>query len=117
MPVIHVQEPGLFTTVQDLGREGFGPLGVSRSGAADPIALRLGNRLVGNSDGAAGLEMTLLGGALLFQEGAVVALAGSDFGATLDDERVDSWTSFEIAPGRTLRLGSTRSAARCYLCV
>ncbi len=48
MKAIHVQAPGLFTTVQDLGREGFGPLGVSPSGAADPISLRLGNRLVGN---------------------------------------------------------------------
>src|SRR6266478_7882589 len=59
MGVIEVQAPGLLTTVQDLGREGFGPLGVSPSGAADAVALRIGNRLVGNEEGAAGLEMTL----------------------------------------------------------
>ena len=68
MSVIHVLAPGLFTTVQDLGRPGFGPIGVSPSGAADPISLRLGNRLVGNADGAAALEMTLLGGTFLFPE-------------------------------------------------
>ncbi len=51
MSQIIVQEPGLLTTVQDLGREGFGPMGVSPSGAADAIALRIGNRLVGNLEG------------------------------------------------------------------
>ena len=117
MGVIQVQEPGLFTTVQDLGREGFGPLGVSASGAADAISLRLGNRLVGNAEGAAGLEMTLLGGTFLFPEGAVIALAGSDFGATLDGKPVELWTAFESRPGQRLRLGPTRSGARCYLCV
>jgi antagonist of KipI len=117
MGVIQVQEPGLFTTVQDLGREGFGPLGVSPSGAADPISLRLGNRLVGNAEGAAGLEMTLLGGTFLIQDGGLVALTGSDFGATLDGKPVELWTSFEARPGQVLRLGSTRSGARCYLCV
>src|SRR5271170_5751700 len=117
MGVIEVQAPGLLTTVQDLGRPGFGPLGVSASGAADAVSLRVGNRLVGNAGGAAGLEMTLLGGAFLFPEGAVVALSGSDFGATLDGEPVELWTSLEARAGQTLRLGPTRSGARCYLCV
>jgi biotin-dependent carboxylase-like uncharacterized protein len=116
MKLIHVQAPGLLTTVQDLGREGFGPLGVSPSGAADPISLRLGNRLVGNAENAAALEMTLLGGTFLFPEGGVIALTGSDFGATLDGVPVDIWTSVEAKPGQTLRVGSTRSGARCYLC-
>jgi len=117
MGVIGVQEPGLFTTVQDLGREGFGPLGVSASGAADATSLRLGNRLVGNAEGAAGLEMTLLGGTFQFPDGGLVALTGSDFGATLDGKPVELWSSFEARPGQTLRLGPTRSGARCYLCV
>ena len=117
MKAIHVQAPGLFTTVQDLGREGFGPVGVSPSGAADPISLRLGNRLVGNPDDAAALEMTLLGGAFLFPEGAILALSGSDFGATLDYVPIDPWMWFEARPGQTLRLGPTRSGARSYLCV
>ena len=117
MSAIEVRAPGLLTTVQDLGREGFGPIGVSASGAADPISLRLGNRLVGNVESAAGLEMTLLGGTFLFPQGAVLALTGSDFGATLDGAAVALGESLEVAPGQTLRLGSTRSGARCYLCV
>jgi antagonist of KipI len=114
---LEVLSPGLLTTVQDLGREGFGPMGVSPSGAADPIALRIGNRLVGNAEGEAGLEMTLLGGTFLFPQGGVAALTGSDFGALLDGVAILAWTSFEAKPGQTLRLGPTRSGARCYLCV
>jgi biotin-dependent carboxylase-like uncharacterized protein len=117
MSVIEVRAPGLLTTVQDLGREGYGPLGVSRSGAADAIALRLGNRLVGNAEGAAALEMTLLGATLLFPEGAVVALAGAEFRAELDGVPVPLWSSIEVRSGQTLRAGATRSGARCYLCV
>ncbi|HXZ42761.1 MAG TPA: biotin-dependent carboxyltransferase family protein [Terriglobales bacterium] len=117
MTEIHVKLPGLLTTVQDLGREGFGPIGVSPSGAADPVSLRLGNRLLGNPDTSAALEMTLLGGTFLFPQGAVVALTGSDFGATLDGVPVELWTSVEVSPGQILRVRDTRSGARCYLCV
>jgi antagonist of KipI len=117
MSVIQVQSPGLLSTVQDLGREGFGPLGVSASGAADAISLRLGNRLLGNPEGAAALEMTLLGGTFLFPQGAIIALTGSDFAATLDGSPLALWTSVEVKLGQTLHVGATRSGARCYLCV
>ena len=126
MSAIEVQAPGLFTTVQDLGREGFGPIGVSASGAADPTALRLGNRVTGNPESAAALEMTLLGGTYRFREACVLALTGSDFGATLGatsdasestSTPVPLWTSVQAKAGQSIRLGSTRSGARCYLCV
>jgi antagonist of KipI len=113
--IIQVQSPGLLTTVQDLGREGFGPLGVSPSGAADPVSLRIGNRLVGNPESAAGLEMTLLGGTFLFPQATTIALTGSDFGATLDGAPLAPWNSTEVTSGQTLRVASTRSGARCYL--
>lgn len=115
--MIEVIAPGLLTTVQDLGREGFGPLGVSPSGAADAVSLRIGNRLVGNAEGAAGLEMTLVGGTFAFPTGGIVALAGSDFGATLGDAPVPMSASLEIPAGAILRCGRTSSGARCYLCV
>jgi antagonist of KipI len=117
MSEIRVQSAGLLTTVQDLGREGFGPLGISPSGAADAISLRIGNRLVGNAEGAAALEMTLLGGTFVFPQGAIFALTGSDFGAALDDALIPLWTSCEARPGQVLRVGPTQSGARCYLCV
>ncbi len=117
MSTLVVESPGMFTTVQDLGREGYGPLGVSPSGAADAIALRIGNRLVGNPENAAGLEMTLVGGRFQFPDGAILALTGSDFGATLDGAPVEGWTSVEAQPGQRLQLSATRNGARCYLCV
>ena len=112
-----VKSPGLLTTVQDLGRPGFGPLGVSNSGAADSIALRVGNRLVGNPEFSAALEMTLLGGTFLFNRDSVASIAGSDFGPTLDGQPVALWTAFLIRTGQTLAFGPTRTGARCYLCV
>jgi antagonist of KipI len=104
--------PGLQTTVQDLGRFGYAHFGVSASGAADPLALRAGNLLVGNAENATALEMTLVGGAFEFEEPTVVALTGSDFGAGLP-----LWAPVELKAGDTVRCGATRSGARCYLCV
>jgi len=109
---IHVVSPGLLTTVQDLGRFGWAHHGVSASGAADALALRAGNLLVGNLENAAALEMTLTGGAFQFESPAVIALTGSDFGAALP-----LWSAVALAAGETIRCGPTRSGARCYLAV
>ena len=117
MREIHVEAPGLFTTIQDLGRPGYGKLGVSVSGAADPIALRLGNRLVGNPENTGALEMTLLGGTFVFSEETLVAITGSDFAPTMNGAAVPLWSSFLVAPHQRLQIGSTRTGARCYLCV
>jgi antagonist of KipI len=117
MSSLLVENPGLLTTVQDLGRPGFGALGVSPSGAADPVALQLGNALVGNAAGAAALEMTLVGGRYVFPEGGVIALAGADFGAKLNGQPTEMWIPHAVRPGGTLELGLTRAGARCYLCL
>jgi antagonist of KipI len=109
---IHVLEPGFETTVQDLGRFGYAQLGVSAAGAADALALRAANLLVGNAENAAALEMTLTGAALAFESATVIAVTGSDFGADLP-----LWSAVEIEAGTVLRFGATRSGARCYLAV
>jgi allophanate hydrolase subunit 2 len=80
--MIEVLEPGPLCTVQDLGRPGFAALGVARSGAFDRGALRLANRLVGNPDGAAALELILGGLQLRFAASATVALTGAACAAT-----------------------------------
>lgn len=109
---IHILSPGMQTTVQDLGRFGYAHFGVSPSGAADALALRAGNLLVGNAENAAALEMTLSGGTFQFEAAATIALTGSDFAAGLP-----LWTAVEIPAGFTLRCGATQSGARCYLSV
>lgn len=115
--MIEVLQAGLLTSVQDLGRDGYGPLGVSRSGAADPVALRLGNGLLANPPGAAALEMTLLGGTFVFRADTAVALSGADFGATLDAAPLPAWQPRCVRAGQSLQIGATRGGARCYLCV
>jgi antagonist of KipI len=117
MNVLTVLAPGLLTTVQDLGREGYGPLGTSASGAADALSLRVGNRLVGNPEGAAGLEMTLLGGAFQFSRDATIAAMGADFGATIDECAVPQWAAVSVKAGKILKFGPTKTGARAYLCV
>ena len=117
MSALVVESPGLLTTVQDLGREGYGPQGISPSGAADAMALRLGNLLVGNEENTAALEMTLMGGRFAFPEGAVIAVTGADFGATLDGKPAGLWTAHAVLPGMKLSLGATRNYARCYLSI
>jgi antagonist of KipI len=112
-----VDSPGLLTTVQDLGREGFGPLGISPSGAADPLALQLGNLLLGNPRGAASLEMTLIGGSFSFPGGAVIAVAGSDFAATANGAPLSPYISRAIPSGGSVSFGPSRSGSRCYLCI
>jgi antagonist of KipI len=109
---IRVLSPGLQTTVQDLGRFGYAHFGVSASGAADALALRAANLLVGNAENAAAVEMTLAGATFEFESAATIALAGSDFGAG-----VPLWTAAEIKSGATLRCGATHTGARCYLAV
>ncbi len=112
MSAIRVAAPGLQTTVQDLGRFHYAHFGVSASGAADPLALRAANLLVGNAENAAALEMTLVGGAFEFEAPAVIALTGSDFGAGLP-----LWTAVEVKAGQVVRCGPTRTGARGYLAV
>ncbi|HKM68393.1 MAG TPA: biotin-dependent carboxyltransferase family protein [Candidatus Acidoferrum sp.] len=112
-----VEAPGLQTTVQDLGREGYGALGVSASGAADAVALRLGNLLLENRAGTPALEMTLTGGTFLFPEGAVICLAGANFEAQVDGKSLELWRPHAILPGKKMVLGATRDFARCYLCI
>jgi antagonist of KipI len=98
--------------VQDLGRHGWTHFGISASGAADALALRAGNLLVGNAENAAALEMTLAGGEFFFEGGATIALTGSDFGAGFP-----LWTPIEIRTGQTVRCGPSQSGARAYLAV
>ena len=85
--------------------------GVPLSGAADALALRLANLLVGNPEHAAGLEFTLLGPELRFPQPALVALAGASFGG------VPRWRPFEVAAGAVLKLGAAEAGCRGYLAI
>ena len=77
MPIVRVITPGLFTTVQDLGRPGALRLGIPPSGAMDRLSLYIANVLVGNDPGVACLEMTLVGPRLEFESDSRIAITGA----------------------------------------
>ena len=100
-----------------MGRDHYAHWGLSPSGAADTVSLRLGNLLVGNPPNAPALEMTLAGATVVFNSARPIAIAGSDFGASLDGLAVPLWQTLFVQPGQILRCGPASSGARCYLCV
>ena len=115
-PGFFVHRPGLFTTVQDLGRSGYQRYGVSLSGAMDRTSLRIGNRIVGNPDGSAGLEMTLQGPELEFTGDAIIAVTGAELSPTLNGHSISMWNAISVRRGDRLRFGSRRQGCRSYLC-
>lgn len=117
MPAITLSKSGLLTTVQDLGRFGFGRFGVPRSGAMDTLALRMANRLVGNSDSLSALEITAVGPEIVFHQETCFALAGGNLTPALDHQPLQTWESYAAKPGAILRFGPRRQGARCYLAV
>ncbi|WP_296720537.1 urea carboxylase [Erythrobacter sp.] len=103
---IRVISGGTSTTVQDWpGRLGLWDVGVPPSGPMDDRSLRLGNLLLGNPEGTAGLEITASGPTLLFEAPARICLTGADCGAKLDAEAVARGVPIDIAAGQTLTMG------------
>jgi KipI family sensor histidine kinase inhibitor len=111
-----VVTPGLLSMVQDLGRVGVAHLGVPRAGAADLFSLRAANRIVGNEDSAAAVEVTALGPRLRFSVPAHVAVVGrADL--SIDGRTAAVDTVVPVASGQELSVGTTRDGLRCYLAV
>ena len=114
---IRVLKPGLLTTVQDRGRQGYAPLGVSRAGAMDDVSPRLANALAGNSVDAAALEITLMGPRLRFEADAIIAVTGAEFPVRIDGADVGMWRCVHVTAGSVLEFGSARHGARAYLAI
>ncbi len=116
---IDVLESGVQTSVQDWpGRVGYWDVGVPPSGPMDDLALRAANRLVGNPEGAAGLECTMSGPSLRFNCDVVFALTGASTAATLDDQPLAFWQAHVAKAGSVLRIGAVSDAGcRSYLAI
>lgn len=112
---ITVLNPGLLTTVQDLGRVGYQQFGVSVSGVMDPRAAAIGNILVGNPQGEAVLECTLMGPQLKFETDEVIAVTGGDLSPTLDGQPVPTYAALAVKAGQTLRFGAPKAGCRAYI--
>ena len=115
MSVLRVVEPGLFTTVQDLGRPNAISAGVPPGGAMDRFAHRAANLLVGNAEGDAGLECTLNGPTLVAAHSCLVAITGADFDPRVNGQTVPGWTGIFLGAGDRLTFGVRRSGGRAYI--
>ena len=116
---IDVLSAGTMTTVQDYpGRTGLWHIGVPPSGPFDDWSFRLGNRMLDNDEGCAGLEITLNGPTLRFNNRTAFLLAGADIDARLNDLDCPMWTVINANPGDQLSLGKISGAgSRAYLLI
>ncbi len=114
---IEVLRAGLLTTVQDRGRFGYQKFGVPVSGAADEMALRGANVLVGNPQDAAALEVTALGPQLRFLADAVVAFTGAEIEGDLDGRPIPGYKSFRVRAGQILDVRACTRGLRSYLAI
>jgi biotin-dependent carboxylase-like uncharacterized protein len=114
---IRVRQPGLLTTVQDTGRFGEYALGMPPSGAMDVFSYQVGNYLVGNEEGAAGLEITYFGPELEFTADAVIALTGAEMPPKINGEEAPTWETLQVREGDVLSFDYLQNGARSYLAV
>lgn len=108
---LKIINPGMLTTVQDLGRTGQRRVGLPVGGAVDAFAFRLANLLVGNEPDAAGLEMTLVGAEIEFQTDALVAVTGADMGGLALNR------PHAVKAGERIKFGAAQHGARSYLAI
>jgi antagonist of KipI len=112
-----VQRSGFLTSVQDGGRTGFRQFGVSTSGALDLFALRVANLLVGNEEGAAGLEVTLGGLQLRFEDERIVAWCGGEFDVHIGSRVLPAGHVAYLQRGDEVNFGRAEIGCRCWLAI
>jgi antagonist of KipI len=112
-----VVKPGWLTTVQDLGRYGYQQYGMPVSGAMDRYSYIVANRLIGNRDHDAALEITLKGPELLFEHDSVIAVTGADLVPSVDGIGIPLWTSVPVKAGSRITFGTRRLGTRTYLAI
>jgi biotin-dependent carboxylase-like uncharacterized protein len=112
---IRIINPGLSTTVQDLGRPGYYNIGIPLSGGMDRFALRVANMLVGNDENAAVLEAVFMGPEIEFTSDAIVAVTGAELPPKVDGRVESTWTSFPVKKGQVLSFDYLKRGARAYI--
>ncbi len=115
--VFEVLEPGILTTIQDVGRYGFSQSGVPPSGALDPFSFTVANLLVGNREGEACLEATIMGLKLKALREVVIAITGGDLSPTLNRESLEMWRTHLLVEGDVIHFKRVRTGCRAYLAI
>ncbi|MEF3254429.1 MAG: biotin-dependent carboxyltransferase family protein, partial [Deferribacterales bacterium] len=115
--MLKVLDGGLLTTVQDRGRFGYRSYGIPQTGAMDDLAFEIGNILVGNYNNAAVLEFTQLAGSYQFLDERVFCLAGADFNFKLNNNPLETYTTYLSKKGDILSAEYPKEGIRSYLCI
>lgn len=115
--MITITKPGLLSSIQDLGRYGYQKYGVITSGVMDPIAHRLANLLVGNTEHKPTIEVTLLGPIIQFRQDSLIAICGGDLSPTINDIPVRTWRTMLVKKGAELAFGKVQAGCRAYIAV
>lgn len=115
--LIEVQKPGLATSVQDMGRQGYYHVGIPPSGSLDQFSSRAANLLVCNPESAAVLECTLLGPQLLFHADAMIAVTGAEMMPKIDGVVQACNAALAIRAGSVLSFDYVKQGARAYLAI
>lgn len=112
---VHILDPGLSTTLQDLGRWGYQRFGVPVSGPMDRFSHRLANLIVGNDQRCATLEVTFMGPRIIFECDQVFGVTGAEFDLTLDGKKIPMNTAITACSGACLKFGKRQNGARSYI--
>jgi antagonist of KipI len=115
--ILEILSPGALTSVQDLGRYGFGRFGVAPSGALDAFALRVANLLVGNRQDQACLELMLLGPRIRAITDIVVAVTGGNLQPCCNGQPIPMWRSQVLKRDDILSFKTPLSGFRAYIAV
>ncbi|OES45133.1 biotin-dependent carboxyltransferase family protein [Domibacillus iocasae] len=114
---VHIIRPGLLATIQDLGRYGFQQYGVVVGGAMDSFSFRLGNVLVGNEEGEAAIEVTMMGTSLQFKEDTLISITGGNLNPVIDGSPVPLWRPVFVKKDTVLSFAGCQSGCRAYVAV
>lgn len=114
---MHIIKAGSLTTVQDVGRYGYMEYGVGESGAMDRYSFERANWLVGNDNNEAGLEITLMGPEIEFDDNTIIAFMGADMDVEIDGIPIKRGRAYEILKGQKLSFGYAKSGIRTYLAI
>lgn len=114
---IKILKPGIYSTVQDLGRFGYARFGVNRNGPMDPLAARIANLIVGNEQRAAFLELHFPAAELRFETDAIFSVCGADFSPILGGAKIENWHPYFADAGSRLFFAEKKSGNRAYIAI
>ena len=117
MTIMKILKPGMYTTIQDIGRYNYQKSGMSVSGAMDQFSLRVANILVGNKDSEACLETTLFGLKIRFDGDALIAVTGGNLMPMINNKAIDMWSGVKVLTGDELSFGTAKSGCRSYIAI